>query len=309
MQLLTLFTLLIGAAVGPGKTPALPPNTPTAADYWARRKAVVLRLEWSDPDSIPDVRLLWSEAPQRAVDSLRSLATQIRWPDDIAPSVHHRWTEVVLFATDRTERAAWPTAEHLPGAVESALERGHPAAWLRAHAEVDAQVTLEDFVRYETRAIYRYPLADRYPGLLRSSQAQAKANFGILSPSPDERWVLDPFVGTEIYENGRMERDVDPGFQIYDARSGDCVYYDIGLMVDLCFWLDDRTFVLLGHQHVYPPGEGFGFVPGVWVGDVEAGLITAYLGALLPPVARRAFWQEALGPVYRAAYPRLRFEN
>jgi hypothetical protein len=312
MQLLALFSVILmnssGAARDPSETP-VSPATPGYEDYWARRKAVVVRVEWDDPDSIPDVQLLRSEAPQRAVDSLRTLAMQLRWPNDLSPSVRNGWAETALFVTDRTESAAWPAAQHLPDAVAWALERGHPAAWLQAHAKVDPRFGLDDFVRYETRAIWRNPQADQHPGLLHTPQMQAKLDFGLLAPSPDEHWVLDPFYDTEVYADGKLGRGPDAGFQIYDAGSGALVFHDVGLGVELCVWLDARTFVLMGHEELNPTRDSFGYAAAIRVGDVEAGRITTYRGAPLPPLSRRAFWKEALPSVYRAAYPRVSFDD
>jgi hypothetical protein len=268
-----------------------------------RRFPEIATHPWTNGESSPRVSIRENHANARTADSLRAVFERVAPPSDIGEQLWRRhWQEQVLVCMDRCERSAHPAATYLPEAVRRALRTGHAATWMRAHAAVDSSFSAADFVWYGTRSMYTDPTEAR--GLLYMPDAVAKGHFGLHHTSPDGRWVLDPFYAISLTSSGRPMRDVDSGFVVYDARSGNRVFYEVvGQAVSWATWLDAHTFLLLGSHQLLDYHAA-----AIWIGDVATGRVALYMGPPLSPLDRPR-WSSALSGLQRAAYPRVRWDQ
>ncbi len=293
----------VGASFRRFQQPAIPRSD---SNYWQRRAGVILEITWDLDRELSSVRVLDSYAPATVVDSLLRIIQG--WEIPVKPSpTRPEYVTRAAFATDRTERSSGSDILRLPEDVRRTFAHGVLAEWMRGVASVDSLFALDDFTSVGSYLMYRYPLRERDPELL--VQLDARRRFGLLRPSPDGRWVLDAFGGSDVDENGKLMHDVDTGYSIYDVKSGDLVFSWVSTLesILLAEWLDGTRFVFAGSGALDHPRSELQHsvdAPIIWVGDVAAGTLTRFYGAPLAPGARRRLG-EALRPCMRMAYPKL----
>jgi hypothetical protein len=277
--------------------------------YWQRRRIVSIQIDVDSTGLPRDVRVLADHGPPGAADSL--LAVVRGWR---APREWLRWRgprpadrrAVAAFALDRTESQAWgrPGAA-LPAELRRALADSDLACWMQVWQAVDARFSAADFIAQGS-----VPLREeRWPAdLLRSPALAVKSRYGLLLPSPGGRWVLDPFQGIDVDARGRLGYDVDTGYAIYDARTGERWFYDVGTTwsIAVVAWLGPERLLLAGSMHAPNP---VGRSEPVWVPflrevRLDERIWIEYLGAPLPPFAVPR-WAHAIETCRQRVYPRL----
>jgi len=183
---------------------------------------------------------------------------------------------------------------------------------MRELSRGDSIATWADFVVTRVRPIWPYGLAETYPDLLRSPEMLERQRFGLLHTSPGGSWVLDPLQGVYTDSLGRLGSDVDTGFCVYDAATGNRVFHDVATTdwITLAAWPSDSCFVMVGCVAVAPFNRDCDIpvrAPVVWMGNPHAGELTIFLGTPLSHWKERRVW-DGWHRVFRKAYPKVRSE-
>jgi hypothetical protein len=268
--------------------------------YWQRRRIVYLELV-VDASGRAHARVLADHGPAGAADSLLQVVRGWR----LTPKAVESPT-VAAFALDRTESQAWGRpGVSLPPVVRAALAQDDFACWMAAWTTVDERFSASDFIARGPTPLRETPWA---ADLLRNPELETKERFGLLRTAPGGRWVLDPFQGIDVDANGRLANDVDTGFAVYDARTGERWFYDVGgtvWSIALAQWLGPERFLVAGRTEAPSPG-GFDPVWAPFLREVrlDERVSIEYLGAPLPQ-RDMTDWVPAQERCWRRAYPLL----
>jgi hypothetical protein len=278
--------------------------------YWKHRQAVLLAVTWDKDLRFSKVMVLEDHARPALADSLLEAAPCWTLPEWLRPppgrAAHRAYTLCEAFVADRTESSN-PSARRLPEPLRDFLSRGSFAEWMREVSRGDSLATWADFVVFREKALWPYGLSKEYPDLLHSPQMLEKRRFDLLHPSPGGEWVLDPFQGIEVDSLGRLGSDIDTGYRVYEASTGNCLYHDVSTIdwITLAAWTSDSCFVMVGSAAVDLRCDIPTRAPVVWIGDMHTGRLTTFLGAPFSHWKEHRVW-DGWHRVFRKVYPKIR---
>ena len=269
--------------------------------YCADRQIVVLELAVDPLGAVQDAIVIENHAGQREADSLLTLVHAWRVPAGPSQS-RPKAIYVVAIAGRRADKE--PATESLSRRAHQKFEDRPLALWLQALRAADPRASQLDFVTYHEGV----STSLRGQRALDGETMRRRQDFGMLHESPDGNYVLDPFAGSEVTEDGLLVHDAETGFSVFEKPSGDLRCYSLGTGDHLAAWVDATEFVLVGTSlTTCATGPDF-LVPAIWFGDVEDCRVTCYLGDPMAPWQ----WEEYYARIRRARqeiYPRLRFDE
>lgn len=180
-------------------------------------------------------------------------------------------------------------ARWLTPAARETLESGSLRPWYEAQRAFFPAFRFEEFHLETTARIHDHSLATTVGEQIGGNEARRR----LLLPSPDGRWILDPFYGLELVEEEGHPADAwdaDHGFRVFDGRSDSLVAYDVwgpGAAPWTGAWIGRDEFVIVGSRLAPEPTDGP--IPGaarqnaaVWIGDMETREMRTFLGPAIP---------------------------
>jgi hypothetical protein len=261
-----------------------PPAPPLLGDarYWEARRVVVVAVYGRGSGAPDSVRVVDDGGDAARAASLRArLETALARNAGLTvgqevDQYFYALDPLALSVSDRGRLA-------LPAFARARLRQPPFADWLDAVERQDSAMTLDSFLAAWTAAIPEVPA----PAALRDEFMAGKASAGVLAVSPDSQYVLDPFAGFEIDRQGRLLRDADAGYALFDARTGDRLTHEVGTgwVFDLGGWVDARRFLLAGWVQLDWPGNASGApwvtasAPALVIGDLERRITVVYVSA------------------------------
>ena len=323
MRTRSLILALTGAVVAPVLTASqLTPGGSTAAiswfapkqsidfpSYWESRKIVSVLAHCDSSGAVESVEIFDNEHTESVEDSLIELVSEWTFPPKTrGPREGRSFTEDVHFVFDRSASTVPDRAQRgLPQIVTDALEEEPLKSWVDAWAASDLEFALTDFV---TPGYTKMRVVEAEGMLHSSEQMKKKRRYGLLHTSPDGAYVLDPFVGGFVDKRGEIGWDIDQGYSVFDAETGDRLYYHVDTRshIGMAHWINPRIFVLTGRFIVdnWEPSPGIWVhvsVPEIRVGDIEAEKIARYWGAPAGPHEMAGEPWKELQEVKTSVYP------
>jgi len=271
--------------------------------YCADRQIVVLELAVDTLGAVQDAIVIENHAGLREADSLLTLVHAWRVPAGPSQSPP-KAIYVVAIAGRRADKE--PAIESLSRRAHQKFEDRPLALWLQALRAADPRASPLDFVTYHEGA----STSLRRPRALDGETMRRWQDFGMLHESPDGNYVLDPFTGSDVTEDGLLVHDVDTGFSVFEKPSGDLRCYSVTTQagIHLAAWVDATEFVLVGTSWTTCGADPGFLVPAIWFGDVEDCRVTCYVGDPMAPWQREEYYAR-IRRARQEIYPRLRFDE
>jgi hypothetical protein len=271
-----LLSLFLGSAVGDSSMSA--PRTP---DYWEAWGVVFVKATCDVDGRVLSAEVAQGTAAPAVLDSLVAVVKEATF------DLGHIWdsrdlVQVVPFVTERhpreSERVGWIG---LPEDLRSALARPPFDAWLHGTAATAAAFELDGFLCEGMGGLYAEPA----PDYLTDPEMMEKRTQGLLVDSPDSSWVLDPYQGVYVEEDGTRSWDVDTGYTISERATGGRVFYDVVgpgyWSVSAAAWIDANRCLLVGFTHrdtVVADRVVFVSAPLIWEVNVATRTQEYYVG-------------------------------
>lgn len=206
-------------------------------------------------------------------------------------------------AADRHTR----NLETLPPAIRSAVSHGPVSDWWSAVDGLGTGACDSLLTRVEHSQLHRIP----WEGALSSGQVRERRAWGMLMPSPDSTYWLDPLAGYDVEEEGEVGVDADTGFEIYERSTGDRSYSWVTTSFELASaaWADSFTVVLVGFGLDWEPGRQWPYrYPELWVVHANNGQMERYVGSRISSTLLPG-WNAAIGAIRKKSFPRLRWSE
>ena len=274
------------------------------AFLWEDRRTIGLIVQFDSSGAVTGMELKERHGSAREADSVLAVARAWRFPHGWARDRREgRWPAVVVL--DRAGNAHRDRSQPVPPAIAELLLKHPLAEWLQALQSIHPEASTEYFRSYGSWHMFKV----RAVGMLGDEMLRRKASCSMLLESPAGTYVLDPFVGFEVYEECGLGADVDTGFSIFQSASGDRTWYDVSTTesIHVAAWADDSTFVMAGTGRIENADRSLATrVPLLWVGDASNGIMRRYIGAPMDPLQEEGFWRQIL-IVMRNSYPRVRY--